>query len=249
MSFIKIGCVLGVVVGMTAAVSLSGGAGCNKSSESGGTPDDFVELALAICDPGAGPFTLDIDNEFFPLPPGRMLELEGDEGGTTVGLVIEVTDETEAVAGVTTRVVTETHTEDGEIIEFSRNFFVQAPDGTVCYYGEEVDNIEGGVVINHNGSWRAGEGENLPGIIMPGSPAVETQFAQEAAPGIAEDRSAIVGVDESVTVPAGAFTGVVHTLDWNPLDGQTSADGEDKFFASGVGLVSDHGVELVSVTD
>ncbi len=243
MNFIRIGCFLG------AALSLWGAAGCNKSSGSGGgTADDFVELALAICDPDAGPFTLEIDNEFFPLPPGRVLELEGDEGGTTVGLTIEVTDETEVVAGVTTRVVTETHTEDGEIIEFSRNFFVQAPDGTVCYYGEEVDNIEGGVVVNHNGSWRA-EGANSPGILMPGTPEVETQFAQEAAPGIAEDRSAIVGVGESLSTPAGAFTGAVHTLDWNPLDGQTSADGEDKFFAPGVGLVSDHGVELVSLTE
>lgn len=231
-------------VGM--ALSLLGSFGCNKSG--GGTPDDFTDLALAVCDPGAGSFTLDIDNEFFPLPPGRVLELEGDEGGTTVGLIVEVTNETEVVGGVTTRVVNETHTNDGEIIEFSRNFFVQAPDGTVCYYGEEVDNIEGGVVINHNGTWRA-EGANRPGIIMPGTPTVETQFAQEAAPGIAEDRSAIVGVGESVSTPTGSFTGVVHTLDWNPLDGQTSADGEDKFYAPGVGIVSDHGVTLVSVTD
>ena len=48
-------------------------------------------------------------------------------------------DDTEVVAGIETRVVEEKEWEDGEVIEVSRNFFVQAPDGTVCYYGEDVD--------------------------------------------------------------------------------------------------------------
>ncbi len=220
--------------------------GCSTSQ---GPAANFEELDASVCAPSQGSFTLEIDNEFFPLPVGRVLELEGDENGTKVRLVVTVLDETEEVAGVTTRVVEETAYEDDELVEFARNFFAQASDGTVCYFGEDVDNYEDGKVDNHNGTWRAGEGDNLPGIIMPASPRVETKFAQEKAPGVAEDMSAIVGLGESTTVPAGEFSNVLHALDWNPLDGQTSADGEDKKYAPGIGLIFDNGVELVSMTD
>lgn len=230
-------------------LSFLGPSGCGKVVGKG-TAEGFEELSTAICAPDAGGFTLEIDNEFFPLPPGRVLELEGDEDdGTITHVTIEVTNETQVVGGVTTRVVVETTKGDGEVVEVARDFFVQASDGSVCYYGEEVDNYVGGVVTNHDGSWKAGEGENLPGIIMPAAPRSETRFAQENAPGVAGDLSAIIGTGETVNEPAGKFENVVHTLDWNPLEGQTSADGEEKFFAPGIGLVEDDVVELLSVTN
>src|SRR5262249_45077123 len=146
-----------------------------------------------------------------------------------------VTNETQVVAGVTTRVATETHSENGVKVEVSRNFFAQAPDGTVCYFGEEVDNIQSGGAIDHTGTWHAGEAGALPGILMPGSPRVGTMFSNEMAPGVAEDRAAVVGVGETVKEPAGEFKGVVRTIDWDPLEGQTSLDGDEKFYAPGVG--------------
>ncbi|HSA60429.1 MAG TPA: hypothetical protein VLJ37_12185 [bacterium] len=230
------------------SLSLLGSSGCGKVTGQG-TAEKYEELSAAVCDPSAGPFTIEIDNPFFPLPPGRTIELEGDENGVQVHLTFAVTDETEEVAGVMTRVVTETSTENGEVVEISRNFFAQAPDGTVCYFGEDVDIYEGGVVVNHEGAWKAGEGENLPGIIMPSDPRVETRFVQEIAPGIAGDVSAIIGMGETVSEPGGKFTNVLHTLEWNPVEGQTSNDGEEKFYAPGVGLIEDDVVELVSVTN
>jgi hypothetical protein len=242
----------GSVMGCMGAALLGffvGPFGCG-SVPGKGTAESFEELSTAICAPAAGGFTLEIDNEFFPLPPGRTLELEGDEdNGTIEHVTIEVTNETQVVGGVTTRVVVETTQENGVVVEVARDFFVQASDGSVCYYGEEVDNYEGGVVANHDGSWKAGEGENRPGIIMPAAPRVETRFQQESAPGVGEDVSAIVGVGETVREPAGQFENVVHTLDWNPLEGQTSADGEEKFFAPGIGPIEDDVVELLSVTN
>lgn len=233
------------LLGLGACTNGAGDDDDNSNGNGGG----FETLSAELCDPAAGGFTTQIDNAFFPLPPGRTLEFEGMEGAVQVGLTFAVTQETENVAGVTTRVVNETHTEDGEIVETSRNFFVQASDGTVCYYGEEVDNFVNGVLDNHNGSWRAGEAGNQPGIFMPGSPRLNTQFNQEDAPGIAEDMSAIVGLGESLTVPLGTFENVLNTIDWNPLNGETSADGEDKFYAPNVGLIRDNTVELVSMVE
>ena len=202
---------------------------------------------LAVCAPDRGPFTVDIDNPYFPLPVGRELVLEGeDEEGVLVRVELEVLDVTEEIAGVTIRVVAAEEFEDGELIETVRDFYAQAPDGTVCYYGEDVNQIEDGEIIGHEGAWRAGENGNLPGIIMPGSPRPGTQFPQERAPGVAEDMSAVVAVGVPVTVPAASFADTAYLLDWNPLEGDTILDGEAKVYARGVGLVVDDFARLVS---
>ena len=99
-----------------------------------------TELDIAICAADAGLFSLTIDNPFSPFPVGQQLLLEGqDDEGVLVRLEFTVLDETEVVAGVTTRVVEEREFKDGELVEVSRNFFVQAADGTVCYYGEDKE--------------------------------------------------------------------------------------------------------------
>ena len=77
---------------------------------------------------------------------------------------------------------------------------------------------------------------------------LRTKVYQESAPGIAEDRSAIVSIGGSKTVPAGSFSDLVHAIDWNPLEGETAADAEDKYYAPGVGLIIDDVVKLISVS-
>ena len=48
---------------------------------------------------------------------------------------------------------------------------------------------EAGVVVSHEGSWRADEGDNQPGIYMRAAPAEGMTFEQDVAPGVAEDES------------------------------------------------------------
>src|SRR5512134_3804896 len=122
--------ILVLVAGM-----ISGACG---DDEGPGPADDFEELELSVCGEAGAPFTLEIDNPFFPLPVAHHLVLEGDEDGTTIRVEITVLDETEDVGGVTTRVVEEAEYEDDEVVEIARNFFAQASDGTVCYFGETV---------------------------------------------------------------------------------------------------------------
>jgi hypothetical protein len=65
------------------------------------------------------------------MPVGLLHVLTGVDEGVARRLEIRVLDQTELVAGVTTRVLEERDFEAGELVEVSRNFFVQAPDGTV----------------------------------------------------------------------------------------------------------------------
>jgi len=221
---------------------IGGCSGNNNGGGGGGCPE--TNLSISVCDPSAGPFSLLINNPFFPLFVGDELVLEGeDDDGTFLEIIITVLDETEIVAGVTTRVVEEAESEDGEIVEISRNFFAQAPDGTVCYFGEDVDDYEDGEIVGHEGEWRAGENGNLPGIIMPGNPQVGQIFQQESAPGIAEDQAEIVAMGETIDVPAGEFSDTLTTLDCNPMENGAI---DEKVYVEDIGLAIDEDAELVS---
>lgn len=197
-------------------------------------------LDIAVCDPAGGAFTIDIDNAFMPLPVGHHLVLEGSDEGTPLRVEITVLDETEDVAGVTTRVVEEAEWEDGELVEVSRNYFAQAADGTLCYFGEAVDDYENGEVVSHGGAWRADEPGHSAGIMMPGDPQVGQVFYQEYAPGSAEDMSEIVSLGEEVVVPAGTFTDTLRARDCNPLAGEADI----KHYVRGIGLAVDEDVKL-----
>ncbi|GAB4299527.1 MAG: hypothetical protein Kow0090_14990 [Myxococcota bacterium] len=200
------------------------------------------ELDISICDPANGHFSLNIDNPYFPLPVGKKLILEGKEGSTVVRVEFRVLDETEEVAGVTTRVVEEYETEDDEVVEVSRNFFAQAPDGTVCYFGEDVYDYEGGDVVGSSGEWRAGDGGSKAGVIMPANPEVGMEYQQEYAPGVAMDRGEIMAVGETVEVPAGTFENTLRVKETSPLDFGSSK----KIYEKGIGMIVDDSIELIS---
>ena len=198
------------------------------------------DLDISICDPAGGTFTIESTNEFFPMVVEEVSNFLGEEEGAAVETVRTVLDETEVVAGVTTRVIEERETVDGELVEVSRNFFAQAADGTICYFGEDVDTYEGGVVIGHEGAWRAGEGNNLPGIQIPAVPEVGMTYAQEYAPGVAEEHSEIVAMGEHLSVPAGEFDDTLRVIETSALDGDESL----KIYVSGIGLAVDDTREL-----
>ncbi len=217
-------------------------AACQDSSG----PRPFkANLDIAICAPTAGPFSSSITNAYLPAAVGAQWTLEGTDQGQAVVLVITALDSTEVVAGITTRVLRERETRAGELVEISHNFLAQSQDGTVCYYGESVDLYQGGAVVGHDGSWRAGEAGALPGILIPGAPEVGQAFEQEVAPGVAQDRVQLVAAGEPTTVPYGTFSNTIRYRETTPLEpGATST----KVYAHSVGPVVDSEVRLTGKT-
>jgi hypothetical protein len=191
------------------------------------------ELNIAVCDPAQGPFSLTIDNPFLPFPVGMVHVLED----SLQKVQLSVLNQTELVAGITTRVVEEREWQNGQLAEVARNFFVQAPDGTVCYYGEDVDAYRDGKLVAHGGAWRAGVGQNKPGIIMPAHPSVGQAYQQELAPAVANDRAEHVAMEGSYTTPAGTFHDVLL------VNEQPSST---KRYARGIGLIFDAGAQLTT---
>ncbi len=218
----------------------------NCGSDNNGASEQLCgiqpNVSIEVCNPGNGPFSLDITNPYLPFTVGDQIVLKGTEDGEIIRLRITVLDETETVAGIDTRVVEEREWEEGELIEVSRNFFVQAHDGTVCYYGEDVDIYEDGEIVSHEGAWRAGAIGNKPGIIMPGSPSIGQIYLQEFAPGIAQDTAEITKMGNTITVPAGTFNDTITMIDTNPFD----CEQDKKHYARDVGLIVDGSLRLIS---
>jgi hypothetical protein len=178
-------------------------------------------------------------NPYFVLEPGYALVLEhGDER-----LVITVLSKTRTVDDVETRVVEERETKRGSIVEVSRNFFaMDRSTNSVFYFGEEVDDYEGGEIVGHAGAWQSGRNDARFGLMMPGLPLLGARYYQEIAPKVAMDRAEIVSLGETVKTPAGEFRNVLKIAETTPLEPRAR---EFKYYATGIGLIQDGDLKLV----
>ena len=179
-----------------------------------------------------------ITNQYFPLTPGTTLVYDGT-GGETIRF--EVTYDTRSIVGVTCIVVLDqAYTADGTLIEKTYDYFAQDNIGNVWYFGESVKNFneETGKLEDKEGSWLSGVKGAAPGIIMPGpaglalDPLVYNQenAAKSGAADYAQVLSRTATADD---VPYGSFT-TLQTSDGSRLDPLLQ---EEKFYASGIGLV------------
>ena len=182
-----------------------------------------------------------IDNPYMPLAPGsRWVYRETATDGRAQRVVVKVTRRTRLIAnGVRARVVRDTVTERGRLVEDTFDWYAQDRRGTVWYLGEDTKEYENGRVVSTAGSWEAGVDGARPGIVMPARPRPGLTYRQENRPGAAEDRARVLSADEQAEVPAGHFERVVLTKDWNPLEPKVL---EYKLYAPGVGLVLALGV-------
>ncbi|HEY0950784.1 hypothetical protein [Nocardioides sp.] len=181
-------------------------------------------------------FTADVTNPWFPLEPGtRWTYRETTEDGEVVRVVVTATTVTREIAnGVTARVVRDTVTLHGEVIEDTLDWYAQDEDGTVWYLGEDTAEFEGGKIATREGSFEAGVDGAQAGVIMPASPEVGMTYRQEYYEGEAEDNGEVLALGERASVPAGEYDDLVKTADTTPLEPDVL---EHKYYASGVGLV------------
>jgi len=178
-------------------------------------------------------------NPWFPLVTGNRWVYEGD----AESIEVEVTDETKLVDGITCIVVTDTASEDGVVVEMTRDWYAQDVDGNVWYCGEIARNYESfdadepptPELVDIDGSWKAGRDRAEPGILLPHAPEVDAVIRQEVAYGIAEDFVRIGSVTASESAPGGACNGdCLMTTDLTPLEPDAE---ENKFYAPGIGLI------------
>jgi hypothetical protein len=194
-----------------------------------------------------------VDNPYFPLVPGRTLIYEGTSAGQQEIVRVEALRKTKTIMGVTCVVVKDTVSLNGQLAEFTLDWYAQDVAGNVWYFGEDTAEYSSGQVTTRAGSWEAGVDGALPGVIMPGDPKVGLAYTQEHYAGQAEDKGKIVALHRRVTVPYGSFDRLVVTEDWTPLEPGIL---ERKSYAPGIGVVfeqliqgGEERLELVRIRD
>jgi hypothetical protein len=121
---------------------------------------------------------------------------------------------------------------DGRIHEVAIDWYAQADDGSVWYFGEDVFNYEDGTVADTKGTWVAGD-TTPAAMIMPAQPRVGSVYRPENAPGIAFEEVRVDKVDQQIDGPSGKISGAIEVNELH-MDGTR----EGKVFAPGYGEFS-----------
>jgi hypothetical protein len=195
-----------------------------------------------------------IDNQYFPLIPGTTFTYQGAEPDKPNEVdVMEVTSETKTILGIACVVVHDTVTVNGIKAEETYDYYAQDDQGNVWYFGESSQDFDptGAFVVSVEGSWIGGEEGAKPGIIMEATSAVDDEYRQEFALGVAEDMAQVVGLHvPAVGDLASTYLDCLKTQEFSALEPDTL---EYKYYVSGVGNVqvedaaSGLTVDLVSV--
>jgi len=199
-----------------------------------------------------------IDNPYLPLIPGTSYtyETETDEGLERI--IVEVLADTREVLGITNVVVRDRVYFDDVLIEDTHDWFAQDNEGSVWYFGEDVDNYNynnnGDLIdISHEGAWEAGVDGAQPGITMKANPRIGDSYRQEYYQNEAEDLAVVAHIEVNITLVDGTEYITLKVKEWNPLD--PDAGFEYKYYAPEVGLVreenedGDEKIDLVATVN
>ncbi len=184
-------------------------------------------------------FVTTIDNPYFPLTPGTTKIFEGKTDAGFEHEEMKVTSDTKVIMGVTCVTVIDTVTLAGKLEEATTDWYAQDKQGNVWYFGEDSKAYKDGKVVSTKGSWTAGVNGALPGYIMKTQPALNETYRQEYQKGEAEDWATILSLNESATVPVGAYKNVRMTKEWSALENPPVF--EYKYYAKGIGQIMTKG--------
>ena len=194
-----------------------------------------------------------IDNPYLPLTKFKRCELRGEAAdGTKERSVKTLQPETKAfeVDGqrVEAAVIKDNAYEDGELVETTLDYYGQADDGTVHYFGEDVRNIKDGKLVDTAGSFLYGRDTDVLGVAMPADPQVGDQYRFEDVPGITVESNRV----EERGLRAKVAGRIVHDVIRIQEFIQPEGDVEYKTYAPGLGVIAEYppdaGVELAGCT-
>jgi hypothetical protein len=223
-----------LVPSLALIVALAGGCSAPTPSVRNPATLDEGQTYAPVIDPAN--FSQPLANDYFPLDPILVTVFEG--GGEHVE--VTVTADTKVIMGVTTRVITDQVTVDGQLQEDTIDWYAADNFGNVWYFGEKTAEYENGEISSTAGSWEAGVDGAQPGIITLAQPRVGDSYRQEFYAGQAEDVAKVYAMEESITVPKDTYDLVLVTEDWSLL---TPDVHERKWYAPRIGVVFEETVK------
>jgi len=197
-------------------------------------------------------FVEGISNPYFPLVTGQVRNYAISGQGDAATLSVTSTANSKMILGILCLgfhdrgIAAEGQTED------TWRWYAQDEDGNVWYFASETKKYDYADLSEH-WSWQAGTGGAKPGKAMVGRPQdfINKEFQVDFVPGVSEHKAMVLGLNETVTVPGGTFSGCLKIRVYSDLE---SGKEEHQYYAPGVGLILSESVpaggrrmELVSI--
>src|SRR5215207_10181911 len=213
-----------------AAPSTSAAQQCGTTSGTGCAPkSERVDLARStFSDP------TNVTNPLFPVSRQESVLMVGQVDGKAFRTEVTLLPETRIIEWQGRRVETlvsqYTAYLAGRIHEVAYDFYAQADDGSVWYFGEDVFNFKEGVIADTHGTWIAGT-DGPAAMIMPADPKVGDVYRPENIPGFVFEEVTVKAVDQTLEGPLGRVEGGLVIEELHLLDSST----ERKTFGPGYG--------------
>jgi hypothetical protein len=210
----------------TTAVTTSS---CGTESGTGCAPEgERVDLAKpSFSDP------TNVTNSLFPISGQESVLMLGRVDGKAFQTEVTLLPDTRIIEWQGQRVETLISQYvaylDGRIHEVAYDFYAQADDGSVWYFGEDVFNFKDGAIVDTHGTWIAGK-DGPAAMIMPSDPKVGDVYRPENIPGFVFEEVTVKSTGKTVAGPLGPVDGAIVVEELH-MDGNT----EDKTFAPGYG--------------
>lgn len=203
----------------TVAASSSPALYCATESGSGCAPrSDRVDLARpSFSDPTS------VTNPLFPASKQESVLLLGKVDGQPFRTEVTLLPETRIVEwrGQKVEVLVSQYVAylGGRIHEVAYDFYAQADNGSVWYFGEDVFNFEDGVIVDTHGTWIAGK-DGPAAMIMPADPKPGDVYRPENIPGFVFEEVTVKSVGQTFDGPLGPVEGGI-TISELHMDGAT----------------------------
>ena len=153
-----------------------------------------------------------VTNPFFPVSKQQSVVLAGTVDGKPFRTEVTLMPYTRIITweGIQVETLVSQYVAylDGRILEVAYDLYAQADDGSVWYFGEDVNDFEDGVIFTKEGTWLVTR-DGPPAMIMPGKPKVGDVFRAENMPGIAFEEVTVTAVDQTIDGPLGPIKGAL----------------------------------------
>jgi hypothetical protein len=175
-----------------------------------------------------------VDNPLFPIGNLHSAVLLGNDAGNPLKIETTLLPGTKTIEWDGKRVKTLISQFvsylDGRIHEVALDWYAQADDGAVWYFGEDVFNFQDGKVADMDGTWLAGK-DGPAGMIMPANPQVGAVYRAENIPGLVFEEVTVKATGLTVDGPRGPVRGAIVGQENHLIESFY----EDKTFAPGYG--------------
>ncbi|HET6917934.1 MAG TPA: hypothetical protein VFI46_00550 [Jiangellaceae bacterium] len=175
-----------------------------------------------------------VDNPLFPISNQHSAVYLGNDEGNPLKVEVTLLPETKVIEvdGEPTEVLVSQFISfvGGRVDEVTFDWYAQDDTGAVWFFGEDVTRYEDGVLLDHEGSWLAGE-DGPPAMIMPADPQLGDVFRSENIPDFILEEVVVQDLGVTVPGPRGPIDGAMLGQELHIYEGLA----ENKTFAPGYG--------------